>query len=679
MDNPLFNDGDYDEFGVLKKPEEYDYQVWDSQWGWRRKSWLKKKRKKHFDDYKGAFEGKTYGSYDYGFSRKLKDDDFSAYDDYQQTGNWKGYSYYQKSTIDYRYIEQMANYFSAEANVTVVVGDDWNIDLKTKTLQYNPTSLMFGTKANVIACLLHEIGHLRHSTHLDDLKKGVLMTKYTEQAYKVLNLFEDFRIDEMMKTSYSGAEDIIDANIEIVKEMAKGYKAHSVKAQKFSEMMLGRLKESFVRYRSDMKSAKDEDEKKYAKKVLAYNLRNSGFGFSKNTQTLQKLVDKLLPLSDKEFDVEMDRIKATATQQGNIHDYFVGIITKAYGLPDEKLPDDIKKMVDETIHAVEPVKTMTSTQEVLDYMEKEVYPRVEELLKQKDEGNSGAKSVLGKGGARALIDKNAESGDNSGKMGGRMGKGGGIGTGKLPQEWSQGDYTALKESVDSAIKELIRRMNILKVNDMLTRYETHLKRGRLDTKRLYRFPTDNYDFFKKKKEVYDRTRNFAFSILTDNSGSMDGDNAIHATRGAIILSEVFNKFGIPFEIIKFGSNGLVIKKFDDKFDSNMKTRLGGCVNANGGGTNLSSGFEKSELTDRHEKNKYMVVLSDGGIGDTNEAIEKFREMEKKGVQGVGVNIETDYGGLVGILRKEQVKSITNANSLPSVFEEIMKEAIKNAK
>ena len=109
-----------------------------------------------------------YEDYDrYGWDTKyVKEDKTKGYDwtEYEKTGKWKGYNNYQASTLSYSYIMQMANSIASQHNVNVVVGKDWSIDLDTRTLTYNPTSMMFSSKGGLLATLLHEVGKITHCT-----------------------------------------------------------------------------------------------------------------------------------------------------------------------------------------------------------------------------------------------------------------------------------------------------------------------------------------------------------------------------------------------------------------------------------------------------------------------------------------------------------------------------------
>ena len=143
---------------------------------------------------------------------------------YEKSGVWKGYDYYSPPLLDITYIEQMANALASKYKIKVKSGKCWAIDVDKKELEYNPQDLVSGTKATLIALLLHEIGHLKHTTSPTKLK-----SKYLDKrgGFEVLNMFEDFRIDNLMTKSYEGAEDVYKALDPIIESVAEKYEENS--------------------------------------------------------------------------------------------------------------------------------------------------------------------------------------------------------------------------------------------------------------------------------------------------------------------------------------------------------------------------------------------------------------------------------------------------------------------
>ncbi len=244
-----------------------------------------------------------------------------------------------------------------------------------------------------------------------------------------------------------------------------------------------------------------------------------------------------------------------------------------------------------------------------------------------------------------------------------------------PPEWENGDYKTLKDSVASEIKSLVNKLTYLRREEMTVKYQHDQKRGKLNTKKLYKTATGSRRLFKKKLENIDTIQSFAFSLLIDVSGSMDGDRIVHTTRALIILIEVFKKLDIPFEIVTFDDGASVVKNFEASMDKKIETSVGGLVKHSGGGTNLNQGLDALKIMNREEKNKIVVVLTDGGVGDTKEFDTKYFEpWAKKGVKSVGFGVECE----------EQMKNLcmgnsrllSNSSQLPVEFSRLLKDLIK---
>lgn len=680
---------------IWKKEEEpnKDGMVMSSEYGYRSKKWIKRmeKKKKYkelnkkrngynknlndkiMEDYeKDLYTGKPrykvgdmrygygrnynsgyllddyYGSYDYGFNKEIRSSG-SIMKDYEKTGEWKGYNYYKKATIDYKYIEQMANAFSAQHNIKVSIGKNWCIDLEKKELIYDPISLMYGTKADVIVCLLHEIGHLRYTTPQNKLKGGYY-EKYTQGAHHVLNLFEDFRIDKKMITAYEGASDVYEATKKMVEKTAEKYEK--------------RAKE--IRNRAVAKTKNIPSLAELSEKELKNYCETHKLDHEKVKKLIGNgqadIVDNLLKLSIKKM------------EEGNIYDYVQGIIMKRYGHPTEKIPLSIQEYVEKTEKIIDKTNEANSTKEVLDILEKEVYPIIEELLKNHEEGSEEDQALFGAIDARFIQQGNFP--DTPGAHEIRME----FGNSEIPEDWERGDYTALKESVDSATKELTKKLKNIKAKDLVQKWKTEEKRGKLNIKSVYRYPSGRFDIFKKKEKTIDRTQDFAFSILIDTSGSMSGPKIINATRGLIILNEVFRNLDMPFEVINFDVNARTIKTFEEKYDNKKKEKVGGLVRSEGGATRLHRGLNISMITKRPERNKYTIVLTDGAVespGDCKKTIEEWKEKHK--ITSIGLNLECRCSNLSYVIGEENTKNIEEANELPVIFEGIIKDIIKKLK
>lgn len=658
------------------------------------------------------------GTYDYGFNEPIVEGgkDWSGKDrktperndkgwytgddywsDYQKTGNWRGYSYYATPTLDYRYIEQMANMFAAHHEVSVNIGQNIGIDIDKKILTYNPTLLMFGTKANMIAALLHEIGHLKHSVSAKNIVSPYL-DKYGDGAYEVINMFEDFRIDTIMAKSYEGAEDIFAANEPIIEELAR-------KFQEVAKKLMPAM------YKNARALAFNKLQNEQANKIEQYyNAANPNNPISPAQRlALKELYDRLTSNEEK---VKQDSMVKSMMEYENkiknhetLFHYLAAMTLTGYGKEPKNMPEGLQKRIDLTKGSAQSVKHMGTMKELVDELNKNVFPHIEDLLEEMKSGENDMKNLIGGSDAKTAMDlaiweisgnrntKEAEGlsdllqgmdfdGKSRGSKNGmrsRMNSGSGHSENNIPKEWADGDYTSIKESVNTSIRELINKMTFIRRKEEVIKWEGNQRRGKLRVAALYKHKTGSRRLFKKMLPNTDTLSSFAFSIVIDISGSMSGERIIHTVRGVVILAEVFEKMGIPFEIKTFDDNFIDIKKFDDPYDDSMRKKIGGIVKRMGGGTNLYYLFGKNdkEILARSEKNKFVIILSDGGVGGQHNGSfsyhKSFTEWGKKNVKPFGVGI--NCGSEIVDLCLGNGFHTNEAQELPSLFSAMLKDMV----
>jgi len=566
------------------------------------------------DDYEGNL-GKKWG-----FGKKLgKETKFDEeWTEYEKTGIWKGYEEYVIPLLDATYIEQMANAFASKYNVKVQSGKVWCIDIKNRVLTYDPNDLLQGTKGCLIACLLHEIGHLRHSIE-PKLLKSPFLDKYKTGAFEIVNLFEDFRIDEIMKKSYEGAENVFEEQKPVIKEIAEAYTKRSEKIMKY---ILDRINEH--------------------------------------------------PQSPLE-QLKLRKLKKKLESKDTLFDFMSIILLKRYGEEVEIPKGKMAKRIKKTEPVIKKAIMSKTNQDVLTMLDKKVFPVIEDLLKETKQGCKELISLVGENNAEALMREAlnnmglSEKGENTISRISQRG-----GTEQIPKQWLQGKYDPLKKSVERPIKELIKKLTFLKRKELATKWQTEKTRGKLNVKSIYKFPTYNPRLFKKKGDTTDTISSFSFSFLIDTSGSMEGEPMLQTVRGLIILVEVFKKLKIPFEIISFEEHADIKKEFDDLLDKKIKQRIANMSLRRGGGTLLKTALKKMTLENRKEQNRILIILSDGCDNKpVEEYIARFNKLEKQRIKTIGIGLcnsrIADYC--------KKATQVLNVEDLPEAFTKILKELL----
>jgi hypothetical protein len=114
------------------------------------------------------------------------------------------------------WLRQVATALSSRYGVQVREGSNWSMDIEKHVLFYKAEHLLALDRDTCLGILLHELGHLHHSTN-DWLETAKLMKLPTKDiTFENVNAFEDVRINEIMSRSYGGSRELIDAMNELL-------------------------------------------------------------------------------------------------------------------------------------------------------------------------------------------------------------------------------------------------------------------------------------------------------------------------------------------------------------------------------------------------------------------------------------------------------------------------------
>lgn len=165
------------------------------------------------------------------------------------------------------------------------------------------------------------------------------------------------------------------------------------------------------------------------------------------------------------------------------------------------------------------------------------------------------------------------------------------------------------------------------------------KKGILDNENLYRTRLGDRNIFKSESVVND-TEHVVY-ILRDGSGSMYGEKDMTSMTALAIIEEGIKNV-IPFKSVTFSTDAnkvvhRVIKGWDDNSEENYAYNYIQHYKAFGGNIDsVSIRIAAKELLNRPEKDKTLIVLSDGlpySKVATKKAIEDTRE---KGINLIGI-------------------------------------------
>lgn len=175
--------------------------------------------------------------------------------------------------------------------------------------------------------------------------------------------------------------------------------------------------------------------------------------------------------------------------------------------------------------------------------------------------------------------------------------------------------------------------------------------GKLDLSTIYK--KDNYKIFKKKNSPAP-TADLVVCIPVDISGSMQGLKASLAGEALIVFCEALNRLHIPFCVSAFTEAHqavtIMLKDYDESYDkvkTNM-TLLTEQYNCDklatwcGNIDEVNIQYAARELLNRRERDKIMIVISDGATCGSVRDLKKISDdMEAKGITVLGIGIFDD--------------------------------------
>lgn len=141
-----------------------------------------------------------------------------------------------------------------------------------------------------------------------------------------------------------------------------------------------------------------------------------------------------------------------------------------------------------------------------------------------------------------------------------------------------------------------------------------------------------------------------FHLIVDGSGSMYGRKAKEAINALLLFTTALERLGIPFAIEYFNDGydnieRIMVKEYNDK--SEYKKRLAYIYendgwSANGNIDEINILHASQDLKARKEKDKFMVVFSDGATcGDEDDLHNLIVELSKQGINPIGIGLGDD--------------------------------------
>lgn len=161
-----------------------------------------------------------------------------------------------------------------------------------------------------------------------------------------------------------------------------------------------------------------------------------------------------------------------------------------------------------------------------------------------------------------------------------------------------------------------------------------------------------------KKKVLPVEKDYAFGILVDLSGSMQGTRVLRALRAAITVIEPLQKLGISSAIYGFNSNLYEFKTFKEDLTPDTRARMGTMTAYSSGmqGMYTDDGWAINQLSAILSKqkagNKCMIVITDGSTNPSpahadpryrlKNSLNTVHQMTDQVVIGLGIGSGTEF-------------------------------------
>lgn len=174
----------------------------------------------------------------------------------------------------------------------------------------------------------------------------------------------------------------------------------------------------------------------------------------------------------------------------------------------------------------------------------------------------------------------------------------------------------LATEVSSHLAQVKKSVSALKDSET-NRYEGGYDSGKIENRKLWKLmSTRKTKIFSRKIVQSNDNKDMAVAILVDVSGSMRDDRKCHhACVSATLLAKALEMSGKPVAVYSFNEFYKTHKRWNKKIDYKEMVNLENIVHEGTGTGDNNDGYAvwktAKELSKRTEKNKIMIVLSDG--------------------------------------------------------------------
>lgn len=563
-----------------------------------------------------GFKNKNKSNYNYDNYGGYSDEGYN--DDYSGGGGYYRYytpkpKYDMSISLETRVSQLIKTVTGKELKLAQAEG--WGND--DKYFYYNPEDLKDVSDDEVLGRILQQLGK---EMYLDKIEIKKFKESKKEQPYRhLIDSLEANRADRQLAERYAGT----------------GYYAHELwERRKVTDNPIQKYDEAVVSFKDWFneehnvkgpdretlykKYQNNEDygvQQEYDKKVGGSLVQNDAWEFCFNIHALQN--------GETNFDFTKDDIAGNFTKALPYIDKYLTAptledalkvypeIKKLYPLPNEQQQDQMDSQLGQT--------QGLSAQQMADAAEKAIGEAEDNMDGEEGRDMERFKFDFSNDMRRGEYDeKNAL---------------------EIYQR-----YLTEHQGTANVLHALIR--SILKDN-AVKRFDRPFKRGKLDTRRIYKMlAIEDFRIFKKPRNV--SHKEYLMSIIIDMSGSMRGTKSKFACQGAVVLSNVLDKLGFPYEVLAYNGSVYTVKPFNKKLNKGLLASL---ENAEGDNNEIDTvKLLTKHITNFDPANKYRKSIFWVTDGESNGPAQVKRDVSKLEAEhnatvfavGIGNSINEDH-------------------------------------
>lgn len=209
-----------------------------------------------------------------------------------------------------------------------------------------------------------------------------------------------------------------------------------------------------------------------------------------------------------------------------------------------------------------------------------------------------------------------------------------------------GSWRRAKENVDHLISAFYSQLRPLFMPNQ-PHWDSGKSSGqRIDLNRVMQSEADKAQLSKifMRKEL-PREKDYAFSLLVDRSGSMQGHKALAVLDAAVLLVETYSRLKLPIAVSSFCDTTQHLKQHDERISRALEDKLAKAILESMGNTNDALAIEEcaEEIAKRPEKQKYLIIITDGessNPGELKKILKDIRQHSQIKVIAFGIGPET---------------------------------------